>query len=102
WGRGGWLYGRALPGAVFKPERPLLRRLPWTRWLGAARGARGHAVTLRGPAVCGALSELRMRTETVSKRDAEIALPPKKPPAPSIDRWPRQAVPGSDFQLRSR
>jgi hypothetical protein len=28
---------------------------------------------------CVALSELRMRTETVSKRDPE-ALPPKKPP----------------------
>jgi hypothetical protein len=36
-----------------------------------------------------------MRTETVSKRDVEMALPPKKPPAPSIERGPRQAVPAS-------
>jgi hypothetical protein len=27
-----------------------------------------------------------MRTETVSERDAETALPPKKPPAPNVER----------------
>jgi len=34
---------------------------------------------------------LRMRTETVSKRDTE-ALPPKKPPAPNIERGTRRAA----------
>jgi len=33
-----------------------------------------------------------MRIKPESTRDAE-ALPPKKPPAPSIERAPRQALP---------
>jgi len=35
-----------------------------------------------------------MRIKPESTRDAE-ALPPKKPPAPNIERGPRQAVPAS-------
>jgi hypothetical protein len=38
---------------------------------------------------------LDMRTETVSERTAETAVPPKKPPAPSVERGPRNAVPAS-------
>jgi len=38
---------------------------------------------------------LRMRINTESERTAETAVPPKKPPAPSVDRWPRQALPPS-------
>jgi hypothetical protein len=41
-----------------------------------------------------------MRTEAVSKRDAEMALPPKKLRAPSIERGPRQAVPASPFNKK--
>jgi len=36
-----------------------------------------------------------LRIKPESARDAETALPRKKPPAPNIDRWPRQAVPAS-------
>jgi hypothetical protein len=35
---------------------------------------------------------LRMRIKPESARDVE-ALPPKKPPAPSIERGPRPALP---------
>jgi hypothetical protein len=47
---------------------------------------------LVAPLVYVAFELLRMRIETVSKRDAE-ALPPKKPSAPSVERGPRPALP---------
>jgi hypothetical protein len=36
-----------------------------------------------------------MRIKTETERTAVTAVPPKKPPAPNIDRGPRQAVPAS-------
>jgi len=40
-----------------------------------------------------------MRSQTVSERTADTAVPPKKPPAPSVERGPRQAAPGIAGEL---
>jgi len=42
-------YRPALLRAIFESAPPLLLRLPLTRWLGAARGARGHALPSVAP-----------------------------------------------------